>query len=150
MAAANKILEQAQNRAQEQGCSYRGALLPTEAYQVLQAMPEAKVVDVRCCAELDWVGRVPGAVEVELMTYPGMQPNPHFVEQLKEQAAEDAVLLLLCRTGVRSDKAATLLSQHGFTHCYNILGGFEGDKDEAGHRGLKTGWKAAGLPWVQG
>ncbi len=150
MIEADKILEQAQNRAQEQALAYRGVLLPAEAYTVLQAMPEARIVDVRCRAELDWVGRVPEAIEVELLTYPGMQPNAGFVEQLGEQVTNDAVLLLLCRTGVRSDKAATLLSQNGFSNCYNILEGFEGNKDESGHRGLKTGWKAAGLPWTQG
>ncbi len=146
----DKILEVAQRRAQELGVCYKGALLPSEAYELLQAMPEAKVVDVRCQAELDWVGRIPGAIEVELLTYPGMQPNSDFWEQLSKQITDDAVLLFICRTGVRSDKAATLSSHKGFINCYNVLEGFEGEKDETGHRGLKTGWKAAGLPWTQG
>ncbi|MXS80066.1 thiosulfate sulfurtransferase [Nitrosomonas eutropha] len=150
MMEINKILETAQNRAQELGVCYRGALLPSEAHKVLQSMPEARIVDVRCRAELDWVGRVPGAIEVELLTYPGMQPNPDFLEQLTGQVADDAVLLFICRSGGRSDQAATLLSQNGFTECYNILEGFEGDKDESGHRGRQSGWKAAGLPWIQG
>lgn len=150
MMEINKILETAQNRAQELGVCYRGALLPSEAHKVLQSMPEARVVDVRCRAELDWVGRVPGAIEVELLTYPGMQPNPDFLEQLTGQVADDAILLFICRSGGRSDQAATLLSQNGFTECYNILEGFEGDKDESGHRGRQSGWKAVGLPWIQG
>ncbi|ABI58480.1 rhodanese-like domain-containing protein [Nitrosomonas eutropha] len=150
MMEINKILETAQNRAQELGVCYRGALLPSEAHKVLQSMPEARVVDVRCRAELDWVGRIPGAIEVELLTYPGMQPNPDFLEQLTGQVADDAILLFICRSGGRSDQAATLLSQNGFTECYNILEGFEGDKDESGHRGRQSGWKAAGLPWIQG
>ncbi|MXS86259.1 rhodanese-like domain-containing protein [Nitrosomonas sp. HPC101] len=145
-----KILETAQNRAKELGVCYKGALLPSEAYRVLQAVPEARIVDVRCRAELDWVGRIPGAIEVELLTYPGMQSNPGFPHQLSGQVADDAVLLFICRTGVRSDKAATLMGQYGFTNCYNVLEGFEGEKDEIGHRGLKNGWKAAGLPWIQG
>lgn len=150
MIEINKTLEAAQGRGQELGVCYKGVLLPSEAYEVLQAVPEARIVDVRCRAELDWVGRVPGAIEVELLTYPGMQPSSSFLEQFTGQIANDAVLLFMCRTGVRSDKAATLLRQKGFTNCYNILEGFEGDKDENGHRGLKTGWKAAGLPWTQG
>lgn len=150
MMEINKILETAQNRAQELGVCYRGALLPSEAHKVLQSMPEARVVDVRCRAELDWVGRIPGAIEVELLTYPGMQPNPDFLEQLTGQVADDAILLFICRSGGRSDQAATLLSQNGFTECYNILEGFEGDKDESGHRGRQSGWKAGGLPWIQG
>ena len=35
-------------------------------------------------------------------------------------------------------------------NCYNILEGFEGEKDATGHRGTRGGWKAAGLPWIQG
>ncbi len=145
----DQILETARERAEDIGTSYKGALLPSEANAVLQAIPEARIVDVRCRAELDWVGRVPGAIEVELLTYPGMQPNPGFLDKLRDQIADDTVLLFLCRSGGRSDQAATLMSQHGFTDCYNILEGFEGNKDENGHRGQQSGWKAAGLPWIQ-
>jgi len=42
-----------------------------------------------------------------------------------------------------------MVSEIGFTEAYNILEGFEGDKDENGHRGNVSGWKAAGLPWMQ-
>ena len=37
----------------------------------------------------------------------------------------------------------------GVTKCYNIVDGFEGDKDDAVHRGCENGWKHARLPWVQ-
>jgi rhodanese-related sulfurtransferase len=150
MEVINEILETAAQRAEEMGLSYKGALSPTEALAVLQAMPGAKIVDVRCKAELDWVGRIPGAIEVELNTYPGMQPNPNFLDQLSDQIADDNLLMFICRSGNRSDHAATIMSQNGFASCYNILEGFEGDKDERGHRGQKAGWKAAGLPWIQG
>lgn len=145
----NQILETARERAEDMRVPYKGALLPSEAHAVLQAIPDARIVDVRCRAELDWVGRVPGAIEVELLTYPGMQPNPGFLDQLNSQIADDAVLLFICRSGGRSSQAAALMSQNGFTDCYNILEGFEGDKDESGHRGQQSGWKAAGLPWIQ-
>src|SRR5690606_17207205 len=146
----DKILETAHQRAEEMVLSYKGAFLPSEAFAVLQTVPEAKIIDVRSRAELDWVGRIPGAVEVELLTYPGMQPNPDFLDQLTDRITDDSVLLFICRTGGRSDQAAAIMSQNDFSNCYNILEGFEGDKDEDGHRGQKTGWKAAGLPWAQG
>jgi hypothetical protein len=41
-----------------------------------------------------------------------------------------------------------LADQAGYT-AYNVLEGFEGDKDASGHRNTKGGWRAAGLPWVQ-
>ena len=40
--------------------------------------------------------------------------------------------------------------QSGYADCYNVLEGFEGDRDAQGHRNTVGGWRAAGLPWVQG
>lgn len=143
------ILETAQQRAREVDLPYKGALLPIEAYRVLQESMQAQLVDVRSRAELDWVGRIPGATEIELRSYPGMQPNPGFLDQLAEQVDKTLPILFICRSGARSNQAAAMASQTDFTDCYNILEGFEGDKDESGHRGKASGWKAAGLPWVQ-
>ena len=42
------------------------------------------------------------------------------------------------------------MTDAGFANCYNVLEGFEGDKDADGHRGTIGGWKVAGLPWIQG
>jgi rhodanese-related sulfurtransferase len=76
-------------------------------------------------------------------------PNPDFVEQLAATGAgKDDVLLFLCRSGVRSRHAATLATAHGYTNCYDILQGFEGDKDSHGHRKTVGGWCQAGLPWI--
>ena len=149
-ASAAQILEVAKHRAQEMKLTYAGALRPNEAYALLQANPAAKLVDVRSRAECDWVGRVPGAVEIEWQCYPGMQPNEKFLNQLEQLVDKKAPIFFMCRTGGRSNAAAIAATQVGFTDCYNMLEGFEGDKDEAGHRGQKNGWKASGLPWGQG
>jgi rhodanese-related sulfurtransferase len=143
------ILEKAQQRAQELGLPYKGALLPMEAYYVLQEHTQAQLVDVRSRAELDWVGRIPGAAEIELRSYPGMQPNPNFLDQLSDQIDKTLPVLFICRSGARSNQAAAMATDMDFVECYNILEGFEGDRDEQGHRGKASGWKAAGLPWVQ-
>ena len=37
----------------------------------------------------------------------------------------------------------------GWKEAYNVLEGFEGDKDAAEHRNTVGGWRKAGLPWVQ-
>ena len=128
---------------------YRGALYPIEAYEILQSATGAKLVDVRSRAELDWVGRVPNAVEIEWASYPGMQPNPNFLTQLEQQVDKDAVLLFLCRSGARSHHAAALATQAGYGDCYNVLEGFEGNQDSYQHRNSIGGWRAAGLPWEQ-
>lgn len=149
MEETTEILEQAQKRAQEMDLPYLGALLPTEAYRLLQKSSDAKIVDVRSNAELDWVGRIPGAVEIELRSYPGMQPNANFLDELNHRVDKSTAVLFICRSGARSNHAATVATQSGFTDCYNILEGFEGDKDETGHRSTISGWKVAGLPWEQ-
>ena len=147
--ALEDTLMKARQRATELGVPYEGALTPREAHEVLQEQPEAKLVDVRTRAELDWVGRIPGAIEIELLTYPGSRPNPDFVKQLEQHVAKDAPVMFVCRSGARSHNAAMMALEAGYGEAYNVLEGFEGDKDAAGHRNTKGGWRAAGLPWTQ-
>src|SRR4051812_35057904 len=142
-------LQKARQRAKEAGLPYDGALTPEEAWELLNAAPDAKLVDVRTRAELDWVGRIPGAVEIELLTYPGSRPNPDFVKQLEAEVDKSAPVFFICRSGARSHNAATLATQAGYSDAYNVLEGFEGDKDGEGHRNTVGGWRAAGLPWIQ-
>ncbi|MXR38180.1 rhodanese-like domain-containing protein [Craterilacuibacter sinensis] len=150
MSHRSEILQRAHDRATQSDLPYSGAVTPEEAWELLQNLPGAHLVDVRSHAELQFVGVIPNAVSIEWKTWPGMQPNPHFLAQAEHQLDKEAVLMLLCRTGARSDEAARQLASHGFSSVYNILEGFEGDKDEAGHRGQLNGWKARGLPWQQG
>jgi len=42
-----------------------------------------------------------------------------------------------------------MLIKNGFTSVYNVLEGFEGDKDENGHRNTINGWRFHRLPWEQ-
>ncbi|MDO8412752.1 MAG: rhodanese-like domain-containing protein [Gallionellaceae bacterium] len=149
MGEISQILQTAQERAKEENLPYEGALLPTEAYELLRSAPKATLVDVRTRAELDWVGRIPGAVEIEWASYPGMKPNPHFMAQLEQQVDKEALVLFICRSGARSHHAAAAATQAGYIDCYNVLKGFEGDKDAYGHRNVLAGWKAAKLPWEQ-
>ena len=150
MGKITAILQAAQQRTREMNLPYKGALYPDEAYEILQSAPGAKLLDVRTRAELDWVGRVPGAAEIEWVTYPGMKPNPHFIAQLEQQLDKEALLLFMCRSGARSHHAAAAATQAGYGDCYNVLEGFEGDMDADEHRNTVGGWRVAGLPWEQG
>jgi len=145
----SEILNKADQRGQEMGLPYAGALLPVEAYKLMQKAPGAKLIDVRTRAEWDFVGRVPGSIPIEWQTYPNSQPNPAFLDELRGQTEKDAIVMFLCRSGARSHAAAAAASQIGYAHSYNILQGFEGDKDALGHRASVGGWQFAGLPWVQ-
>lgn len=150
MGRLNQLLTLAQSRARELKLPYEGALTPAEAYEVLQLVPHARLVDVRTKAEWDWVGRVPGAIEIEWQSYPGATLNPHFLDVLKHTVTTDNMLLFICRSGARSSAAAKAASEIGFPDCYNVLEGFEGDKDASGKRKTIGGWCAANLPWQQG
>jgi rhodanese-related sulfurtransferase len=136
----------AAERARNLKLAYAGALAPVEAYALMQA--GAKLVDVRTTPEVLYVGRVPGSLFVEWQTYPGNHPNPAFLEQLAQAAAPGETLMFLCRSGIRSHGAAGAAAQAGW-ESYNVLEGFEGDKDAAQHRSSVGGWRKAGLPWVQ-
>ncbi len=144
------ILDLAKARGEALGRPYKGELMPQEAYDLLRLAPGAKIVDVRTRAEWDWVGRVEGSVEIEWNQYPGGVRNPNFVTELKRQVDPEALVMFLCRSGARSVGAATLATEAGYGDCYNILEGFEGDKDAHGHRNTIGGWRKAGLPWIQG
>lgn len=143
------LLSLAQDRARQLNLSYAGAVTPKEAFQILQSAPGARLVDVRTRAEWDWVGRVPGALEIEWLRYPEMKPNPDFFAHLKQQADRESLLLFMCRSGHRSHTAAAAATVAGWSNCYNLLEGFEGDRDASEHRGTIGGWRVAGLPWTQ-
>jgi rhodanese-related sulfurtransferase len=149
MGKLSEILALAQTRAQYSNLPYEGALTPTEAYEVLRLAPGAKLVDVRTRAELDFVGRIPGAIEIEWQFYPGNDLNPHFLAELKKRVDPEALVMFICRSGHRSHRAAAAATAAGYPDCYNVLEGFEGDKDANGQRGKIGGWRAAGLPWQQ-
>ena len=148
---ATDILDAARVRGQQQQLPYAGAVTPEEAYALLQAQPAARLVDVRTKAERDWVGRVdvptPQQAAIEWNSYPGSVQNSDFLAQLAQIAEKDTVLMFLCRSGVRSQHAAKLATEHGYANCFDILDGFEGGKDAAGHRKTVAGWCHAGLPW---
>lgn len=149
MDSISEILTKARQRALAMRLPYAGALLPAEASEIMKGSPGAKLVDVRTRAEWDYVGRIPGSVAIEWQTYPGGQPNPGFLEQLQAQAGKEAIVMFICRSGARSHAAASAAKQVGYEQSYNVLEGFEGDKDAQGHRGTVGGWRFAGLPWVQ-
>ena len=149
MDTLSSILQKAQQRAVEANLPYAGALTPSEAQQVLDMTPNARLVDVRSRAELELVGKVPNALHIEWAFYPGMVPNPDFSAHLDRQVDHESLVMFLCRTGGRSHNAAVVASGLGFAEAYNVLEGFEGAADpRTGQRGTVNGWKAAGLPWT--
>lgn len=152
MSTVTTILSAAQQRAEDNQLPYAGAVTPQEAYALLQSEAKVKLVDVRTNAERDWIGRVSIPPEQHLAVqwnlYPGGTPNPDFLAQLEQVADKDTVLLFLCRGAVRSRHAAKLATENGYAQSFDVLEGFEGEKDADGHRKNVNGWCKAGLPWL--
>ena len=141
------IKKTANERGKKLGLNYAGALLPAEAHKLMQA--GAKLVDVRTKPELLYVGKVPGSVAVEWQTYPGNRENPEVIADLAAAVPKDQPVMFLCRSGARSHAAAEAATRAGWREAYNVLEGFEGDKDANQHRSTVGGWRKAGLPWTQ-
>jgi rhodanese-related sulfurtransferase len=147
MSDPEAIKKAAAERGRAKNLAYAGAVTPTEAQVLLQA--GARFVDVRTQPELQYVGKVPGTLAIEWQTWPGGKPNPNFLAELAKVVGKDETVMFLCRSGVRSHAAAEAAAREGWKHAYNILEGFEGDKDSEGHRNTVGGWRKAGLPWTQ-
>ena len=144
----DNIKQRARERAQKLKLPYAGAVTPAEAHTLMQA--GVKLVDVRTEPELQYVGSVPGSDAIVWHTYPEGRRKPDFLTQLGDTVKKDQPVMFLCRSGVRSHQAAIAATQAGWQETYNILEGFEGDKDSEGHRNVVGGWRKAGLPWIQG
>lgn len=145
--ALDAIFTEAAHRARERQAPLQGLLTPRDAY-ALFAAGAIDIVDTRTAAERDLIGYVPGSIHVEWYDYPAKARNPHFLDQLASRVEPDRPVAFLCRSGVRSHHAAALATSHGFVAAYNILEGFEGDRNPEGQRRV-NGWQMAGLPWRQ-
>ncbi|MCY4499679.1 MAG: rhodanese-like domain-containing protein [Rhodospirillaceae bacterium] len=141
---------------QPHGASFAGDIPVEEAWAVLRDEPDATLIDVRTDAEWSYVG-VPDLTGlgkhpllVSWQRFPDMAINAEFIEMLHRAGLSlDAANLFICRSGARSRAAALAMTAEGFSRCYNVAEGFEGDKDASQHRGTTGGWKAVGLPWIQ-
>jgi len=130
-------------------------------WEGLTTRPRSQLVDVRTRAEWTYVG-IPDlapigkrAVLVEWQTFPDQSLDPRFVDRLSGELKAlgvqlDDDLYFICRSGSRSMAAAKAMAKAGYRCCHNVASGFEGPLDDLRHRGTVGGWKATGLPWLQG
>ena len=137
---------------------FSGHVTPKTAYGTIGHRDEngsgAVIVDVRTVAEWQFVG-FPDLHEdcffkIEWQTYPTMSLNDYFGSALQQGIPDKTTpIFMLCRSGVRSMAAAQCAVTLGYRSAFNIAGGFEGDVNANGHRGVTNGLKADGLPWKQ-
>lgn len=133
-------------------------ILPPDAWEKLQSDENVVLIDVRSTMEYQYVGHPIGAICVPWMEPPDWQEAPGFLQSVRQalraihpdvERVEDLPILSLCRSGQRSQAAGETLIADGFIEVYNVLEGFEGDRDGENHRNSINGWRLHGLPWEQ-
>lgn len=146
-------------------------LTPALAYDMKRQNPDqVALFDIRTRAEAMYVGwpgmadaLVPFAEHQEIMLdwddkrqMYKLEQNQDFVAEIERRLAEKglgkaAAIILVCRSGDRSSKAADRLQAAGYGKVYSVAEGFEGDLAKDGpHAGQRAvnGWKNTGLPWT--
>lgn len=143
-------------------------LTAKDAYALKSEKSDVIFVDVRTRAEVAFIG-MPLVSDANIpYMMPGdwdnwdekkktfkLEPNSGFLltmdELLKAKGAnKETKIILMCRSGSRSAKAANLLAKNGYTSVYTVLDGFEGDKAKSGDlkgQRVVNGWKNSHLPW---
>ena len=134
---------------------YKRNLLPKMAVERLQNNPQALFVDVRSKAEFKYVGYPENSILIPWIDDPDWEPNPEVFSDAVMQELDgrenlsDTEIILICRSGFRSNEALKCLENKGFTQVSHVASGFEGDLDENDHRGNLNGWRHDGMPWSQ-
>jgi len=122
-----------------------GQLLANHIEIYLTKETNSVLLDVRTSEELSEIGK-PDGEKIGLKTYFLPIKSGHersldkdFIKKFKElNIDKDQKILIICRSGIRSQLAAELLAKENY-NCINILDGFEGNCEN-------VGWKKAGLP----
>ena len=112
----------------------------------LMAESNSVLLDVRTKKEWETIGK-PEGEKIGLKTYFlsiqfGNERifNENFIQEFKNLAInQDKNILVICRSGVRSQFVAELLNKKEKYTCINISDGFEGNQEN-------IGWKKCGLP----
>lgn len=141
-------------------------LSPKDAHHAMTTRSDVVFIDVRDPREFQFVGfptsvsaNIPFLLIDDALVYDKerdqykMVPNTDFVSHVARFLDTKGVgpsthIIVQCRSGGRSAKAANALSSGGYTSVWQQVEGMEGDKDKSsGHRTV-NGWKNAGLPWT--
>lgn len=94
------------------------------------------IYDIRRPEEWRSTGVVEGSRKLTFVDA-GRRPNPEFLPHFAAEVGKDDPVVLICRTGSRTDKLAReLMEKQGYTQVYNVRHGI-------------TGWIAGNNPVVK-
>jgi rhodanese-related sulfurtransferase len=139
-------------------------LTPADAYRAATDDPGIVFLDVRDPIEINFIGHAEGIDAIVPLAISShrfddrrgayaMDHNPNLVAEIdaimaREGKSKSDPVFVICRSGGRSGATARMLIEAGYTNVWNLIEGFEGDKNpETGQRQV-NGWRNAGLPWT--
>jgi rhodanese-related sulfurtransferase len=120
---------------------------PADAARLLADDAKAIYLDVRTQREFE-AGHVEGAYNVPLLDHDArgeIAPNPDFLRVVQANLPPETKLIVGCKSGQRSLRAAELLLSAGYANVHNLAGGLHGQRDMFGQV-VEPGWLGAGLP----
>ena len=126
-----------------------------DAHELVLSKPGTLLIDVRSSMEFLFVGHPSNATHIAWIDEPSWMENKDFTQDItrliegNKLTKHSATLVLICRSGNRSNVAGKHLLKHGFDRIYNVTEGFEGDSDESSQRSTVGGWRYHNLPWEQ-
>ncbi len=120
-----------------------------KAWVFLKENPNAKLIDIRSSMEFLFIGHPVDCIHIGWMEEPDWDINPNFVEDIQRTQTDNCPIVMICRSGNRSEQAGNQLLEAGLTNIYHVSDGFEGDRDDNNHRGTLNGWRFNDLPWEQ-
>lgn len=122
-------------------------ITPPEAQALMEQDPQVVYLDVRTVAEFT-AGHPRGARNIPVVFFDAAHrpvPNPDFLTVVEANIPKDTRIIVGCQAGMRSQRAAEILTQAGYTRVANMQGGFGGARDQTG-RVVVPGWQECGLP----
>lgn len=122
-------------------------IMPEEAVR-LMTEEDYIYIDVRSIPEFE-AGHPDPAVNIPLLHADPetgqMKPNPDFIKVVEANYPKDTKLVMGCRSGQRSGRAAELLQQVGYTAAVNMRCGYSGEMNQL-QQIINAGWMELGLP----
>lgn len=123
-------------------------ITPPEAHEILDKDPTVIYLDVRTVPEFTAGHPLRGINAPVVFFDPAARqpaPNADFLRVVEANIPKDAKVIVGCQAGGRSQRAAEIMAQAGYTNVANMQGGFGGARDQMG-RTVVPGWQESGLP----
>jgi rhodanese-related sulfurtransferase len=101
------------------------------------------ILDVRELYEFESYGRIPGALN--------MPWNSGVLDTAYTQLSQDDTIIVVCRSGNRSEQASIFLDLEGYGNVYNMLGGMNAwhhPVEVGGHVTVNADWDADKSPFI--